>query len=135
LAQASSFDEAKDVTRRSPMLKQVTVGATVLVLSLGGADAQQVGQARIPIPSASLLKQQPEPLCEYRPSEKSETRALDSSKGGDPAADAAALRTKLDYERQCYRHAEMIARQRLHALQASVGTTISAIQRAAKRTQ
>jgi hypothetical protein len=82
-----------------------------------------------------LLREQPEPVCEYRPPEKSETRALDNSKGGDPAADAAALRTKLDYERQCFRHAEMIVRQRLHALQASVGATIKAIQRGAKQTE
>ena len=36
---------------------------------------------------------------------------------------------KLDYERQCYRHAEMIARGRLDRLQDSVAKTIRAVKR------
>ena len=41
---------------------------------------------------------------------------------------------KLDYERQCYRHAEMIVRSRLQLLQGSVDETIKAVktQRAAR---
>ena len=33
----------------------------------------------------------------------------------------------LDYERQCYQHAETILRDRLQQLQASVGETIKAV--------
>ena len=33
---------------------------------------------------------------------------------------------RLDYERQCYQHAEMILRNRLRHLQAAVGKTIKA---------
>ena len=44
----------------------------------------------------------------------------------DPNADE---RQKLDYERQCYRHAEIIARDRLRLLQASVRRTARAINR------
>jgi hypothetical protein len=33
---------------------------------------------------------------------------------------------KLDYERQCYRHAETIVRRRLQLLQASVGEMLKA---------
>jgi hypothetical protein len=40
-----------------------------------------------------------------------------------------ARSSKLDYERQCYRHAEMILRDRLLGLQASVGETIKAVNR------
>jgi hypothetical protein len=90
---------------------------------VGGAGAQQAARTRIPVPSAQLLKQQPEPVCEYR----------STTKGADAAAEAAELRAKLDYERQCFRHAEMIVRQRLHALQASVDKTIKAIQRGRKQ--
>ena len=36
-------------------------------------------------------------------------------------------RQKLDYERQCYRHAEMIVRARLELLQSSIDKTISAV--------
>jgi hypothetical protein len=44
----------------------------------------------------------------------------------DPSADE---RQKLDYERQCYRHAEIIARDRLRLLQASVRRTTRTINR------
>ena len=66
--------------------------------------------APIPLPEASLLSPQPEPICETT----------------DTNADE---RQKLDYERQCYRHAEMIARDRLQLLQKSVDATIDAIRR------
>jgi hypothetical protein len=63
-----------------------------------------------PIPSEALLKPQPEPDCTFPPT--------------DTAADE---RQKLDYERQCYRHAEMIARARLQLLQESVAKAITAV--------
>lgn len=114
---------AKRSSAGHPVLRQVTVCATVLLFSVGGAGAQQIARPRIPVPSEQLLKQQPEPVCEYR----------STTKGSDAVAEAAELRAKLDYERQCFRHAEMIVRQRLHALQASVGITIRAIQRGRKQ--
>jgi len=70
----------------------------------------------IPVPAASLLTPQPEPSCEI----------------GDINADE---RQKLDYERQCYRHAEMIVRSRLHVLQGAVEKTISAIKRSERSDQ
>jgi hypothetical protein len=54
-----------------------------------------------------LLVPQPEPDCTF-------------------AGSAADERLKLDYERQCYRHAEMIARSRLLRLQNVVATTMHA---------
>jgi len=66
----------------------------------------------IPLPARTLLERQPEPDCEF--------------KAGEGEADG--LR-KLDYERQCYRHAEMIARGRLEQLQSSVDRTIKATTR------
>jgi hypothetical protein len=92
------------------------------------------GCASIPVPDAALLQPQAVPKCEARGA---------GGKTGQPAAapeagaDAAAA--KLDYERQCYRHAELIARNRLHTLQASVQETVKAIKRkedeAAKRNE
>jgi hypothetical protein len=67
----------------------------------------------IPLPAASLLSPQPEPVCETTDTYASE-------------------RQKLDYERQCYRHAEMIVRDRLQLLQRSVDTTIGAVKRGAR---
>jgi hypothetical protein len=66
----------------------------------------------IPLPAAPLLSPQPEPRCKFEATESN-----------------ADERQKLDYERQCYRHAEMIVRSRLQLLQASVDKTISAVKR------
>jgi hypothetical protein len=66
--------------------------------------------APIPLPEASLLSPQPEPICETT----------------DANADE---RQKLDYERQCYRHAEMIVRSQLQLLQDSINKIAGAIKR------
>ena len=55
------------------------------------------------ISDAALLSSQPEPDCAF--------------KTDDPQA---TERQQLDYERQCYRHAEMIARNRLEMLQSAI---------------
>jgi hypothetical protein len=56
----------------------------------------------------ALLAPQPAPDCEFKGPERD-------------AADADLLaRLKLDYERHCYQQAEMVARNRLRLLQASV---------------
>ena len=65
--------------------------------------------------AGALLRPQLEPDCEF--------------KTGDSNFDE---RQKLDYERQCYRHAEMIVRNRLELLQSSVNTTIAANGKASK---
>jgi hypothetical protein len=67
-----------------------------------------------PVPAASLLSAQPEPSCEFQ----------------NPKTDELQ---KLDYERQCYRHAEMIVRNRLKLLQDAVDKTISALKRSEQR--
>ena len=67
-------------------------------------------RTRIALPALALLSPQPEPNCEF------------------PKTDSKSdERQKLDYERQCYRHAEMITRARLRLLQRSVAKTIGAI--------
>jgi BA14K-like protein len=84
----------------------------------------------IPLPDPTLLAPPAEFDCEFKTASPNEARGQ-SSPGPAPAhADPdAALRAKLDYERQCYRHAEMILRDRLLGLQAAVGKTIKAINR------
>jgi hypothetical protein len=74
------------------------------------ANTESGSVTKVPLPSLALLAPQPEPGCEFP--------ATDS----DPDE-----RQKLDYERQCYRHAEIIARARLRLLQRSVARTIRAI--------
>jgi hypothetical protein len=68
----------------------------------------------IALPDGALLTPPAEFNCELK------TAGVD---------DARAAHVKLDYELQCYHHAEMIVRDRLQRLQASVGETIKAVDR------
>jgi hypothetical protein len=65
----------------------------------------------IPLPDSELLQRPPEPNCELEAFE---------FKGDDLQ--------KLDYERQCYREAEVIARSRLLLLQTSIEQMIKALE-------
>ena len=76
----------------------------------------------VPLPESALLAQQPAPRCEYRAA-----KGDGGEKKADAPAEQAATQMKLDYERQCYRHAEMIARARLRKLQESVARTMLAL--------
>jgi hypothetical protein len=61
----------------------------------------------IPLPEPELLRPQPQPDCEFVP--------------GGAGTDE---RQKLDYQQQCYRHAEIIARERLKRLQDALEKTL-----------
>jgi hypothetical protein len=74
------------------------------------ADSRSRASASIPLPSRAQLSPQPEPNCDFK-----------------AAGAATDDRQRLDYERQCYRHAEIIARARLQRLQASVDRTVKAV--------
>jgi len=69
-----------------------------------------------PLPPA-LLKAQPEPDCTFKPAGEA------AVPGGD------ASRAKLDYERQCYRNAELDVRDRLRQLQDFVGQMFETLKR------
>lgn len=84
--------------------------------AIGGVpmEGQRPVNARaIPVPSTGLLEPQPEPACEF-PAEV------------DPKSDGSD-RAKLDYERLCYKHAEIVVRSRLQLLQEAVADTIKAL--------
>ena len=66
----------------------------------------------IPLPAAPLLSRQQEPSCTFETAESN-----------------ADEHQKLDYERQCYRHAEMIVRSQLQLLQDSINKIAGAIKR------
>jgi Protein of unknown function (DUF3551) len=91
--------------------------ATKCAAASAGSSARPGARTSIPLPAQALLASPPEFQCE----KTAPTRVQ-----ADPDA---ALRAKLDHERQCYRHAEMIMRDRLLKLQASLGETITAINR------
>jgi hypothetical protein len=85
-------------------------------------DTARGSRARLPLPDRALLTAQPEPDCEVK------ATAPDAAKGAeqsDPKA-SLALRIKLEYERECYRKAEMRVRDRLKRLQASMAEIIRA---------
>jgi len=81
-------------------------------LRLTHAGVATASRAPIPLPGRGLLQAQAAPQCAFE----------------STAAKPDEVQ-KLDYERQCYRHAEMIARGRLELLQASVTRTIKAVKR------
>jgi hypothetical protein len=98
--QAAVGVAARDALRRSGRM----VGRCAIALGgllLAGC------KTLVPLPDTALLKPQPPPKCAVRPA---------SGAGGSQAEKLVSL----DFEAQCYRHAEMIARARLSKLQASL---------------
>jgi hypothetical protein len=91
--------------------------ATKCAAASAGSSAGPRARASIPLPAQALLASPPEFECEKT-----------TPKGAQTDPDTA-LGARLDYERQCYRQAEMILRDRLLGLQASVGETIKAVHR------
>lgn len=74
---------------------------------VAGTTSARSTAAPIRLPDQALLKRQTEPACSYKSTE-SKTDEL----------------KKLEFERQCYRHAEIIARHRLQQLQSAVDRSI-----------
>jgi hypothetical protein len=88
------------------------------------ADASGTAQGAgtlIPLPDRALLTQPSEFNCEFKPT------PLEGA-GAD-----AAMPMKLDYEQQCWRHAEIIVRDSLRRLQTAVDGTIKALSRSEQR--
>src|SRR5262249_32373562 len=96
-----------------PMRLNLFVSAFIAAASmLAAAEAMaQCTTKSIPLPGAALLAP-PESSCAFQ------------------TASVNAAPSQLDYERQCHRDAGVILRDRLLQLQASVGETVKAINRA-----
>jgi hypothetical protein len=86
----------------------------------------------IPLPSRALLEPLPKISCEFTSSSLAEGEGQNptSSTGQTTAGPNGTLPMRLDYERQCYRHTQMILHEGLRRLQASVRDTIKAINKA-----
>jgi hypothetical protein len=116
------YRHAEMILRDRLLLLQAQIGETIkaatkCAAASAGSSAGPRARASIPLPAQVLLASPPEFECEKTTPTGAQT---------DPDA---ALGAKFDYERQCYRHAEMILRDRLLGLQASVGETIKAVNR------
>lgn len=101
----------------------------------------------VPAPAPKLLAKQPQPKCKtsnpsritrhdswtpYNPSPSNSGKKADSvtqAPSAAPAsADGTAIIKQLVRERDCFRQAEVQARQKLHQLQASIGHTLTILQ-------
>jgi hypothetical protein len=87
-----------------------------------------------------LLQPQGEPGCESKASQEEGGEGAEQTPPAPPSESnrklgqvdsnvALGLRIRLEYERDCYRRAEIQARDRLHRLQAAVGKTIKTVKR------
>src|SRR5258708_3274103 len=106
---------------------QASVGETVKAINRAcPASVSTAGpgsKPSIPLPRRTLLTPPLDVDCTFKDS----SDAADSAPRPTPAEAIAAVRMKLDYERQCYRHHEIILRNGLEQLKASVGETIKAV--------
>jgi hypothetical protein len=107
----------------SARLRHLLVTTIAAVTLCGCAELYPVAAwrtQRIPFPDRALLASPREPDCEGKP----------SASGGDSSSnDVLALRIKLEYDKECYRVAEMNMRERLKRLQASMAETVRALRR------
>jgi Protein of unknown function (DUF3551) len=133
------YQHGEMILRDRLLRVQAAVGETIEAADRSERPAASTGLSRrpgartlIPRPDQALMTPPAKFSCEFR------TTSLDGARGQPqpppPPAEAgrgteAALRMKLDYERQCYQHAEMILRDRLRRLQAAVAETIKAAER------
>jgi hypothetical protein len=106
---------------------QASVGETVKAINRACPAAVSTtppgSKPSIPLPRRALLTPPQDVDCTFKDS----SNAADSAPSPTPAEAVAAVRMKLDYERQCYRHNEIILRNGLEQLQAAVGETIKAV--------
>jgi len=90
--------------------------------SLAATDTlAQCSAKAIPLPGQALLEPTAKINCGFTSS------SLNDGQGQSDARPNSTLSMQLDYERQCYRHTEMILNNGLRRLQAAVGETINAI--------
>lgn len=115
-AQTMKLDYERQCHRQTAMIVRDRLRALQAAV---GPTIKAAGRAQpaLPLPGRDLLAPVADFGCEF-------TAA---------GSDEAALRTKLDYERQCYQHSAMITRDRLRRLQAAVGATIGAAGRQGRR--
>ena len=129
---------------RGPL--SVSLISAFLLLGCAAEYGQQNSSPRradlvIPLPERALLQPQGEPGCELKvPQEEAGEGAEQRHPPAPPSETSRKLgqvdsnaplgqRIRLEFERDCYRRAEMRARDRLHRLQAAVGKTIKTVKR------
>jgi hypothetical protein len=118
----SKRGSTKHVSTNGGSPKQIASAANT------GTSIRPTSTTFIPLPDPALLTPPPEFDCEFKSAGLEDARAQPQSSAGaqtEPGIDGA-MRMTLDYERQCYQHAETIVRDRLRRLQ-TVGETVKAV--------
>jgi hypothetical protein len=98
---------------------QASVGETIKLIDVGA-------RSGVPLPDRALLAQPAEFDCEFKTATLDNAGGAPQTSGQATSGAEGALRVKLDYERQCYQHAEMISHDRLRLLQAATGEMVKA---------
>ena len=129
-AAGQGFSSKHHRAPREAPRRLVPLAAALIVSSALTGCGLEIAEQRYTSMKPMLVRQSP-PSCEYRTTraDKSGVRQSD----GQPTTTEADLdlqRAKLDYERQCYRHAEIIARNRLRDLQEAIEDTAKAVKAA-----
>jgi hypothetical protein len=93
----------KTAARPRTTTSSISVSRTSAPTKPSPTNTSAAAAVSVPLPEPALLTPQPEPQC---------SSATAGTGPSDPQ--------RLDYERQCYRHAEMIVRARLELLQEAV---------------
>jgi hypothetical protein len=131
------YRHAEMILRSRLLDLQAPAGATIQAVAKCDAankrtSARRGSRMAIPLPDRALVAAPPEFACEFKDAGRDDAGVQPQPSPPRAQTDSStdqALRRKLEYERQCYRHAEMIMRDRLLELQASLGETITAINR------
>src|SRR5947208_1564189 len=118
----AAAQSAADDRYVSPSNRAAGREATPARRAVTGNVPRSRAKAAVRVPDQALLKLPAEPDCEYKPA-----TAAATTPGAPAASDPAeAQRVKLDYERQCYRHAALIARDKLRQVQAALAASVKA---------
>src|SRR5438477_6208450 len=86
-----------------------------------------MAQCSAPLPTRALLESAAKISCDFTSSSLNDGEDQNPVNGQSKWRPDSTLPMKLDYERQCYRHTEMILSNSLRRLQAAMGETIKAI--------
>ena len=152
-AQAGSLAASRPLVLAIAVLGAAASGCAPLYHDDDFARPRTRSASRVPLPKAALLAPQAPPDCGEAKTADARPAAGDSKRMASavvrepasaapvpPSPDAErnaelALRIKLEYERECYRQAEVRVRERLHQLQSSVGETVKSVNRTEQPTR
>jgi Protein of unknown function (DUF3551) len=127
-ATAAPIDAPAPVeTRRARKKPDTRQSSTTARPATNIVPSRAVANVSIPLPDRALLAPPPDFNCEFTGAVSVDASAPRQATLTSAPTSPDAARMKADYERQCYRHVEIISRDRLRRLQASVGTTIKAV--------